>query len=322
MKFDNFIGLYKDYLLIQNYSSRTIESYIFQTKMFINFIDVNFPRIKNISEITKETIAVYMNHLLYNKNRKGKTLCSKTIAMKIISLRNFFKYLLKNDYILTNPMNATELPRKEFELPRNILNDEEMMLLLDSIKTNTPSGLRNKAVIELFYSTGMRTSELTDLKISDVNLKEQIVIIVKGKGNKTRIVPAGQHACYYIELYLERARKYLLKGIIKDEEYLFLSDRGHKLNKETINKFVIAKVMKNVSINKKVTCYTFRHSIASALVRNKVDIRYVAQLLGHDSLETTKKYVHLEISDLKKMHSLYHPREIFINDSVNNSKNI
>jgi integrase/recombinase XerD len=290
--------------------------------MFINFIDTNFPRIKNITEITKETIAEYMNHLLYNKDKKGKNLNTKTVALKIITLRNFFKYLLKNDYILTNPMNATELPRKEIELPRNILSENEIKLLLESIKTNTPVGLRNKAIIELFYSTGIRTSELCNLKIPDVNLKEQIVIIVKGKGNKTRIVPAGQHACYYIEQYLEKARKYLLKGNIKDEGYLFLSDRGHKFNKETINKYVISQVMKNVSITKKVTCYTFRHSIASALVKNKVDIRYVAQLLGHESLETTKKYVHLEISDLKKMHSLYHPRESGNNDSVNNSKNI
>ena len=101
----------------------------------------------------------------------------------------------------------------------------------------------------------------------------------------------------------------MLKGKSKDEGYLFLTNRGNPFDRESLNKCVIAQVMKNVRINKKVSCYTFRHSIASHLVKNKVDIRYVSQLLGHESLKTTQKYVHLEISDLKKMHSLFHPRE-------------
>ena len=101
----------------------------------------------------------------------------------------------------------------------------------------------------------------------------------------------------------------MLKGTLKDEGYLFLSERGRPFNRETLNRCVITQVMKYVKINKKVSCYTFRHSVASHLVKNKVDIRYVSQLLGHESLKTTQKYVHLEISDLKKMHSLYHPRE-------------
>src|SRR4030042_2766488 len=99
-------------------------------------------------------------------------------------------------------------------------------MILTKIRTNTPIGLRNKAIIELFYSTGMRTSELANLKINDIDLKEQIAIIVLGKGNKTRVVPIGQHACYYIEQYLEKARKYMLKGKVKDDGYIFLTERG------------------------------------------------------------------------------------------------
>jgi len=309
MKFENYLNYFKDYLLTKKYSERTITSYTHEIKMFLLFVDEKYPRIKAITQITKDTTADYLNYLTCYKDKKGNSLSGKTIKIKIISLRNFFKYLLKHDYILNNPMILIELPREERELPRSVLTEEEVKEILTKIKTNTPIGLRNKAVIELFYSSGIRTSELGNLKINDIDLKEQIAIIVKGKGNKTRMVPIGQHACYYIEQYIEKARKFMLKGKLKDDGYLFLTERGTKFDRETLNKCVIRQVMKNIRINKNVTCYTFRHSVATHLVKNKVDIRYVCQLLGHESLRTTQKYCHLEISDLKKMHSLYHPRE-------------
>ena len=155
----------------------------------------------------------------------------------------------------------------------------------------------------------MRTTELANLKISDVDLREQVVIIVLGKGNKTRVVPIGQHASYYIEQYLERGRKFMLKGKLKDNGYLFLTTRGCKFDKAIIKWKSNSTSNERFRINKKVTCYTFRHSIATHLVKNKVDIQFVSQLLGHESLKTTQKYVHLEISDLKKVMSMYHPRE-------------
>jgi integrase/recombinase XerD len=154
----------------------------------------------------------------------------------------------------------------------------------------------------------MRTSELCNLKIHDIDLKEQTAIIVLGKGGKTRIVPLGQYACFYIEEYLNRGRKYMLKGNIKDEGYLFLSKNGIPFSRDTINK-VINQIMRNVKINKHISCYSFRHATASHLVKNKVDIRFVSELLGHTNLQTTQRYCHLNITDLKKMHSLYHPRE-------------
>lgn len=322
MLFDNYIERFKDNMLIQNYSNRSIESYINQTKLFLSFIEEHFPRVRKITEITKDSICEYMNHLIRYKNKRGKGLDSKTIRLKIISIRSFFKFLVKQDFILSNPMIYTELPRKETSLPRNILTENEIMKLITGIKTNTPIGIRNRAIVEVFYSTGIRTSELTSLKISDVNLTEQIVIIVKGKGNKTRVVPLGQYACHYIGLYLDLARKHLLKGKINDDGYLFITERGCPFNKETINKYVIPAVIKDSGIDKKITCYTFRHSIATQLVKNKVDIRYVAELLGHESLETTKKYVHLDITDLKKMHALYHPRESGKHQQTNQPENI
>ena len=256
-----------------------------------------------------ETTNDYLNYLTCFKNKLGKRLSNKTIRLKLIIIKVFFKYLLKYDYVLSDPTKMIELPREEKDLPRNILSEEEVKEILTSIRTNTPLGLRNKAILELLYSSGIRTSELANLKIPDVDLKENTLMIVKGKGNKSRLVPIGQHASFYIDQYLIKARKFLLRGKLKDDRYLFLSENGKQLNKETVNKSVIRNVMKHTKIKKRVTCYTFRHSVASHLVKNKVDIKYVGDLLGHNSLRTTQKYVHLDINDLKKMHSMYHPRE-------------
>src|SRR4030042_4129040 len=310
MIFEKYINGFSDYLRMKNFSIRTNESYCYEVKKFIFFISENFISIKNITQINKNIILEYLNYLMRYKNRFGKSLSSKTIKLKIAAIRHFFKYLLKSDFILKDPTLTIESPKEERSLPKNIITKIEVKLILDSIDIRTPIGLRNKTIIELFYSCGMRTSELCDLKIHNVDLKEQTVIIEHGKGDKMRVLPLGQYAVDYIEQYISRARKFMLKGRINDEGYLFLTNRGTKFNKETINKNIIHGVVKNLRLNKKVSCYSFRHALATHLVQNKVDIRFVQELLGHESLNTTQKYCHLNITDLKKMHALYHPREV------------
>ena len=222
-------------------------------------------------------------------------------------MKKFFFFLVKKDLILKDPTTVLTFPKEEQRLIRNILSEKEVFELLDNTKLRDTIGIRNRAILELFYACGIRTSELCNLRVHDVDLKEQTVTIVKGKGNKSRLLPIGQYTSYYIQLYLEKARKYMLKGKMNDPEYLFLSQRGNPFNKSTINKSVMRSVVQKM--NKHVSCYSFRHAVATHLMRNKVDIMYIAKLLGHASLRTTQKYLHVEISDLKKMHSLYHPRE-------------
>lgn len=310
MIFQKYLNDYINYLKIKRYSIRTQESYYQENKKFISFLEEHYPRLKNIAQINKDIILDYSNYITCYKDNKGKLLSGKTIKLKLIAVKQFFKYLAKSDYILKDPTVTIEIPRDERSLPRNVPTEKEVMMILESIKTDTPIGLRNKSIMELFYSCGIRTSELCNLKIHDVDLKEMIVIIKHGKGDKTRVLPLGQYCVEYIRLYLERARKFMLKGKTKDEGYLFLSQRGNPFSRDTINACVIGSVLKNVKLNKKITCYSMRHAVATHLIKNKVDIRYVSELLGHESINTTQKYCHLEISDLKKMHSLYHPREI------------
>ncbi len=169
--------------------------------------------------------------------------------------------------------------------------------------------MRDRAILELFYACGIRTTELCNLKVSEVDLKEQIVMIIKGKGGKSRIVPIGQYATHYIGLYLEKGRKRMLMGRHIDPGNLFLTSRGSPFSRQTVNRTVIGRANRILGGKKRITAYSMRHGAATHLIANGVDIAYVAQLLGHQSLETTKRYLKIEIGDLKKMHALYHPRE-------------
>jgi len=309
MKFEKHLTSFKEYLSSNNFSKRTVESYTLYIKQFLLFIEKYYQRTDSLEKITKETVLDYQNYLANYKTKKGEPLANITQRLKLQALKKFFLYLSKRDLILRNPTIVITFPKEEQRLPRNILSEKEVFTLLENTKLRDPVSIRNRAIIEVFYATGMRTSELCNLKIQDLDLKEQIVTIVKGKGNKSRIVPLGQYGSYYISLYLEKARKYMLKGKRDDPGYLFLSLRGNPFNKSTINKSVIKSIRNKVKLNKQISCYTFRHSVATHLLKNKVDIMYITSLLGHASLRTTQRYLHVEISDLKKMHSLYHPRE-------------
>ncbi len=200
-------------------------------------------------------------------------------------------------------------PKEEQRLTRTVLTQEETMDLLKAVLPRDPVSIRDRAILELLYACGIRTTELCNLKVSEVDLKEQTIMIVHGKGGKSRIVPIGQYASHYIGLYLEKGRKRLLMGRRTDPGNLFLTSRGTPFSRQTINRTVIGRANRLLGGKKRITVYSMRHGAASHLIANGVDIAYVARLLGHESLETTKRYLKIEIGDLKKMHALYHPRE-------------
>ena len=309
MRFEKHVNTFKEYLEEHNYSDRTVETYNHNIEKFLHFLEKYYPRINSLEKVTKEIVLDYQKYLVNYRNRKGESLSNQTQILKLIVIRLFFSFLLKYDLILKNPASSLTLPREEHKITRNILTENEVLSLLENLKLTDPVSIRNRAIVELFYGCGVRTTELCNLKVHDVDLKEQTVIIVKGKGNKSRVVPIGQYASYYIQLYLEKARKYMLKGKRNDPGYLFLSQRGNPFNNTTINKSVMRSIAKKLDKKKYLSCYSFRRSIASHLLAGNVDITYIAKLLGHSSLRTTQRYLRVEIGDLKKMHSIYHPRE-------------
>lgn len=307
--FEKYLEGFKGYLEMRNFSNDTVEGYGKNIKMFFSFIKENYPRVEKIEQLSRTIIEDYHSYITVFKTKKNKPYATKTKFVKIASLKSFFKYLLIQDYIVSNPTANLEYPKRERTLPRDVPTIKEVQRMLNYPDLSTPNGLRNKAILELVYACGIRTCELSNLKIKDVNLKEQMAIIINGKGGKTRYVPIGQYAAYYITQYLKKGRRHLIAGKAIDNGYLFISANGNRFNVANINACVIHSMVRNLRIDKNISIYSFRHAVATHLLQNNVDIRYVAELLGHNSLTTTQIYCHVDISDLKKMHALHHPRE-------------
>ena len=309
MKFQRHLDGFREYLRAHHFAARTIETYGANTKRFLAFLEQRYPSINTVEQVTKDTILDYQRHLAEHEDPRIGPLTHATQNLILRSVRKFFHYLLRGDFILRDPTSVLEFPKEEQKLIRNVLSEDEVSGLLEQIKPIGPEGLRNRAIVELLYACGIRTTELCRLRVADVDLKEQTVTIMKGKGGKSRVVPIGQYACHYIAEYLRKGRKYFLRGRADDPGLLFLSGWGNPFNASTINRSVMWKIATEAGLKKDLTCYTFRHSVATHLLRADANVMHIAKLLGHASLKTTQKYLRVEIGDLKRVHSLYHPRE-------------
>lgn len=229
---------------------------------------------------------------------------ARSQARMISSIRAFYKYLLLEEYLKHDPSQLLESPRLEQRLP-DFLSKEEVEQILDQIDLSSPEGHRNRAIFEVLYGCGLRVSELTDLRISDLHFDEQI-IRVTGKGNKERLVPIHEVAIKMVEIYRKEVRIHqpIQRG---QEDFLFLNRRGKKLTRAMIFHLVKTETARS-GIQKKVSPHTFRHSFATHLVENGVDLRAVQQMLGHESIITTEIYTHLSQKHLMEILQEYHPR--------------
>ena len=309
MKFENHLTQFREYLESGHYSERTTETYCAYAKRFVGFLDTHYPRLTSFGKITRDIILDFQNYLTQYRDRKGEPLANGTQTLILRSIRKLFCFLIERDLIMKDPTTIITFPKEQQRLNRNIPTEQEVFDLLDNTKLRNPVGIRNRAILELFYACGMRTSELCNLKVGDVDLKEQTVAVINGKGGKSRLLPIGQYAAHYIDQYLQISRKYMLKDTREDPGNLFLSGRGNPFNRSTINKTVMKSVTRNVNMKKHISAYSFRHAAATHLLANGVDVAHISRLLGHESLNTTQRYLNVEIGDLKKMHGLYHPRE-------------
>lgn len=229
---------------------------------------------------------------------------AKSQARFISALRTFYRYFLLEDEITTDPTELLEGPRVGRTLP-DFLNLEEVVKIIDSIELGSPEGHRNRAIFETLYGCGLRVSELTNLRLSDLFFKEGVIRVL-GKGNKERLVPINPLAVKFITLYREEVRVHqpVQKG---HQDFLFLNRRGRKLSRAMIFHMVKTQTEK-AGIDKTVSPHTFRHSFATHLVEGGADLRAVQQMLGHESITTTEIYTHLEQAHLKKVLEEFHPR--------------
>tara|TARA_R110001592_G_scaffold43005_1_gene139527 strand:+ start:46711 stop:47610 length:900 start_codon:yes stop_codon:yes gene_type:complete len=225
-------------------------------------------------------------------------------ARFISSLKGFYKYLVLEDYRSSNPAELLNAPRLSRKLPV-YLEEDEVAAMINSVDLSKPEGMRNKAILETLYGCGLRVSELTDLRISDLFLKEDI-IRVNGKGNKERLIPINALAQKRIELYRKEVRVHqeIMRG---QEDFLFLNRRGKKLSRAMIFNIVKEAAYK-AGIRKEISPHTFRHSFATHLVKHGADLRAVQDMLGHESITTTEIYTHLSQQQLRDTIISFHPR--------------
>ena len=297
MNWDTSIENFKNYLKLERgLSMNSIESYEFDLIQFKNFIIEN-----SINESPKKCSSSTVKRYLY-KNFSNKK--SRSQARSISALKSFFNYLLFEGEIHSSPINDIESPKIENKLPE-VLTEDEIKRLISSVNLDSEFGQRNKTIIEVLYGTGIRVSELIELKLSNIFFKENI-LKVTGKGNKERFVPLGKIAIIEIKKYLNNRDK--LKINSKFSDILFLNRYGRQLTRSMIFK-VINDSSKNAEIDKKISPHTLRHSYATHLLKNGADLRTIQLILGHESITTTEIYTHLDTFHLENVLKKYHPRE-------------
>ena len=292
---------YGDSLHIR-YGERTVPEYLSHTSAFLCWLSEQGIE---LTEVRAEDLQTYQNQLLGQKKKDGRPYSLGFQLNRLTAIKSLFRFLYESGHTLHDPARTLEIPRKENRLPRAILTPKEVRRLIESAKEQTPRGLRDRAILETFYATGIRVSELSKLRPADVDTEDKTARIVLGKGRKDRNVPLTSAAAEAIETYLELGRPVLARS--NKISLLFLGDKGGKLHRAVLSR-IVQHYAKKAGVKKTVTCHTFRHSVATHLLKGRADIRYIQEPLGHRSLETTQRYTRVEISDLRRVIARAHPR--------------
>ena len=291
MNLNDAIEDFLRYLLIdKNYSNNTIDSY---KEDLIKFRD--FFKNKSINEIDIDDLKRYVKYL------NDLNLNELSISRAISCIKSFYKYLNIEKIIDNNPSDSLYLPKVRKKLP-NTLSEEEVDKLLDINLSDTFS-YRNKAMLEVLYATGLRVSELVNLKMENIDFESDIIRTF-GKGNKERVIPIGEYARYYLDLYLKDYRYMLLKH--GNNEYVFLNNHGKNMTRQGFFK-IIKQIASDAGINKEISPHILRHSFASHLLKHGADLRTIQELLGHSNVSTTQIYTHISNEELKENYKNYHP---------------
>jgi len=306
---------YSRWLLSNNFSPRTIKT---QGNYLSKFVEWCHQRgILRAQEVSRKVLEHYREQLSRVKKKDGEPIGAAYLSAIISVLRGFFKWLVRNNHILYNPASELELPRLVKHLPRNVMSVAEVEAVMMQVDLTWWLGLRDRAILEVLYSTGMRRFELCQLQCRDIFIDTGVVLIREGKGRKDRMVPIGERALAWVEKYKSDLRPVLVGK--EDEEILFLSYRGKFLATANLDK-IVSDYVKASGIGKEGSCHMFRHTMATLMLENGADIRYIQQILGHSSLDTTRIYTHVSIKKLKEVHSTTHPGARLQPNTANLSK--
>lgn len=295
---DGHITAFIEYLEFEKgLSLNTRAAYRRDLSKFMAFVREKMANNKGPEEITKQDIVAF---LAWQVNSGAE---HSTIARSLSSIKTFYKYLVLDELVAANPAGDLETPKIRRKLPR-VLSVDEVDRLMEAPKVTLPLGIRDRAMLELMYGTGVRVSELLSLQLDDINFTAGFLRCL-GKGRKERIIPVNQTASDWVQRYLARSRNLLSKS--SQERALFLNARGKRMSRQGFFKILNAYA-KAAEIDKEVTPHTLRHSFATHLLENGADLRAVQEMLGHSDISTTQIYTHLTRSRLREVYQQYHPR--------------
>jgi integrase/recombinase XerD len=289
-------------LAVRNYSPATIVDRRHGLATFILWCaerGIDAPR-----DVTKPILERYQRHLYYHRKTNGEPLTFRTQGQRMIPIRAWFKWLARENHILSNPASELELPRPERRLPAVVLTADEAETVMAVPDTAEPLGLRDRAMLELLYATAIRRAELIGLRLFDVDYARSTLIVRQGKGNKDRVVPLGERARAWLVAYRDHVRPGLVAG--RDPGTLFLSRDGRALEPKRLSEKVRGYVAA-AGIGKPGSCHLLRHTAATLMLEGGADIRFIQALLGHESLETTQIYTQVSIAKLAEIHAATHP---------------
>lgn len=300
--FQNALDAHLEYLRVRNFSAGTINKRDKYLRRFILWCldrDLHRP-----SDVTKPIVERFQRHIYHLRNEDGKGLSVGAQADWLSQVKGFFKWLCKQNYILFNPASEIELPRTMHQLPKFILNAEEAERILLQAQTITTLGLRDRAMMEILYCCGLRRFEVTSLTLYSVDTVRKTLMVRQGKYKKDRLVPISQRAIDWIGKYLQDARPKL--AVDPNEKTLFLSVTGLPLEPNTLSESV-RDYIKKADIGKTGSCHLFRHTMATLMLENGADIRFIQAMLGHANIQTTEVYTQVSIKKLQQVHELTHP---------------
>ena len=293
---DHLLDQFLHYLIVEKgLSKNTIEAYGHGLGRFLNYVERK--GIEEVQRVGKFDVRAFLLTL------KKQGLSTRSMVRNLVAIRTFFRFLIQEGILEANPVEEMEFPKLAKPLPE-ILALKEVEQLLDQPDLRTPLGIRDRAMLEVLYATGMRVSELVQLPINQVNLEGGYVLVF-GKGSKERVVPLGREAMKWINLYLEKVREKLAGG--KESRFLFVNRSGRGMSRQCFWHNLKALGQK-AGIRKRITPHLLRHSFATHLLERGADLRSVQMMLGHADISTTQIYTHVARERLKKIHQKYHPR--------------
>jgi integrase/recombinase XerD len=299
---DSLMDEHLNALRVRAYSEHTVKNRLVHIGFFIQWAYEH--GLREPSEITRPVLERYQRHLFYYRKKNGEPLTFRSQHSRLVPLRVWFKWMTRQNHILHNPASEIDLPRVGRTLPKNILSVQEIEQVMMQPNLADPLGLRDRAILEVIYATGLRRLEIVNLKLFDLQLDRGLIVVRQGKGKKDRYVPIGERAAAWLQKYIAEARPQL--AIEPDDLTVFLTADGEPFSRDHLTWTVRVQIVA-AKTGKVGACHLLRHCMATHMHENGADIRFIQQILGHEDIKTTQIYTHVALRALQQVYAATHP---------------